>query len=468
MHDLLINSDGLSLSKNHSLREIISKHRTRLNAELTRVRLTQGYSTLGELRIALNYRNHNDQVASSTTRELIPENHGQKSRPRWVRINTIRTSLAAQLQTTFADFKRVKHLDDLLIEPKTLFIDNHVPNLIAVSPLWQANSHPEYQRGALILQDKASCIPAVLLEPRADTKCLDACAAPGNKTTHLASLISESTNVPQAVKIWACERDGGRAIVLDKMIRLAGAEILVNIQAGRDFLGIDPNENPWKEISHLLLDPSCSGSGIVGRNEELHIELASATAGEIGNRPVKRRKKNVPKLAPPSMSDKSTSIDEKTSSTSALKARLSALGRFQLRLLLHAFSFPSAERITYSTCSVYAEENEHVVLKALLASAAEQRGWKLLCRNDQPEGLKAWPVRGDKDACVSFLGDQSLLTAEDVAEACIRCMKDTKEYTQGFFVAGFIQQSPRNGASTKSQDITHDELEEEWTGFGED
>jgi putative methyltransferase len=48
-----------------------------------------------------------------------------------------------------------------------------------------------------------------------------------------------------------------------------------------------------------------------------------------------------------------------------LKARIEALSKFQLELLLHAFKFPAARKITYSTCSIHAGENELVVQKAL-------------------------------------------------------------------------------------------------------
>ena len=35
--------------------------------------------------------------------------------------------------------------------------------------------------------------------------------------------------------------------------------------------------------------------------------------------------------------------------------RLRTLAAFQLKVLLHALSFPSVERVAYSTCSVYQE-----------------------------------------------------------------------------------------------------------------
>ena len=37
---------------------------------------------------------------------------------------------------------------------------------------------------------QASCLPAFLLNPKQTSKVIDACAAPGNKTTHLSAIMS--------------------------------------------------------------------------------------------------------------------------------------------------------------------------------------------------------------------------------------------------------------------------------------
>lgn len=42
-------------------------------------------------------------------------------------------------------------------------------------------------RGFALLQ--ASCLPAFLLSPAAGSHVIDACAAPGNKTSHLAAIL---------------------------------------------------------------------------------------------------------------------------------------------------------------------------------------------------------------------------------------------------------------------------------------
>ena len=37
----------------------------------------------------------------------------------------------------------------------------------------------------------------------------------------------------------------------------------------KDFLTISPNNSPYNRVEYILCDPSCSGSGIVSRMDEL-------------------------------------------------------------------------------------------------------------------------------------------------------------------------------------------------------
>ena len=384
--------------------------------------------------------------------------------PRWVRVNTIKSDLDEQLKTTFADYKPMESLEEMLkyalsSTEKLIHVDKHVPNLFALPPATDLSKTPAYLHGEIILQDKASCFPAYFLSPKPeDGDCMDACAAPGNKTTHLAAILHES-QVAAKPKIYACERDKGRASTMLALIRTAGAERYVTAKAGEDFLKVDPLQAPWVTISTLLLDPSCSGSGIVGRDGALNVVLPSKEANDLLKVQSKKRKRKPNTKTRPVVHE----IPEDTSNTEeklseSLSARLTALSTFQLKLLLHAFQFPNARRITYSTCSIHAEENEHVVMKAIESSVAQERGWRILRREEQVSGMKAWNTRGKVDACRDVAKDEAI-NVLDIAEACIRCEKGTEEGTQGFFVAGFV----RPIAGTETEQL----MDQEWEGFSD-
>lgn len=372
------------------------------------------------------------------------------------------------MRTTFAGYEHSTSLEQLLDNSssrteKLLHVDQHIPNLLALPPSADLSKNSAYTQGLIILQDKASCFPAYLFDLRPeDGDCVDACAAPGNKTTHLATIMHERESAARKSTIYACERDKTRALTLQQMVRIAGAEGLVTIKACQDFLRANPNQPPWNGVGALLLDPSCSGSGIVGRDEVVKVVLPREAVIEASKPQSKKRKRKPPVETGRPIMD-TPEIPEKTPFKEdelpvQLSTRLTALSTFQLKLLLHAFEFPKARKITYSTCSIYAQENEHVVIKALDSPIAKRRGWRILQRHEMISGMKAWEIRGDLQACREVSEAEDV---EKVAEACIRCEKGTKEGTQGFFVTAFV----RDGEDQAAQELL--EEEEEWEGLSD-
>ncbi|KLU88968.1 hypothetical protein MAPG_07948 [Magnaporthiopsis poae ATCC 64411] len=464
-HDLLLAKGGVALPASHGLRQSVERHKARLTAELTRARIRRRTPSLDALRAEL------DEVASPDA-----------GHPRWVRINTLKTSLAAELESTFAGFTRVASVPNLLArsEPDGIYVDEHIPNLIAVPRRVEIIKKEAYKSGAIILQDKASCFPAYLLDPRPeDGEALDACAAPGNKTTHLAAVLesrraaSGSPELP--VRIHAFEKDPVRAMTLEKMVRLAGSDGFTCLNKGKDFLKADPDDALYANVAALLLDPSCSGSGIVGRDDAPELRLPNAPRAKAAaklelnstkGRLDRKRKRGDDDQNTGNVGDGSgvgqTLVDDdgKTtvvSSEADLKARLAALSSFQCSLLVHALRFPAARRVTYSTCSVHAEENEHVVLAALRSEVARERGWRIALRNPEWEPTE----QGGGD--------------EGVAEGCIRAYKGDSHGVMGFFVAALVRDGGAVGshsagdatptAASVSKAEIEDSEDSDWGGF---
>ena len=424
------------------------------------MRIRKGFASLDGLRIYVN------QTAKE--REYFPQDTlvevRQRAHPRWVRINTLKTSLEEQLATTFADYRAVDSIDEILnaglksSTERVVHVDKHIPNLVALAPFAEVSVLPAYRQGLIILQDKASCFPAYLLDPvPQDGDYLDACAAPGNKTTHLTAVLHPRGSHREQPRIWACERDSTRAMALQKMITIAGANDHVTIEAGQDFLKTNPMIDPWRNISALLLDPSCSGSGIIGRDELLPFNLPSRESSATQPLRSKKRKRQNLAVLESVNSTKTNKVEnldsEHEDNDEQSEARLAALSRFQTKLLLHAMTFPSAKKISYSTCSIHVVENEAVVNSVLQSEVAKLAGWRLLLREEQVAGMKDWPIRGQADPFRALThGDGTL--AEQLAEACIRCNMGTQEGTQGFFVAAFTRDA-----------ITSISHEDEWEGF---
>ncbi|KAL7267840.1 hypothetical protein RUND412_009557 [Rhizina undulata] len=452
LHDLLLTKSGIATSTG-PLKTSILRHKARLSAEFIRARLRRGYASTGALIAATAALSSNSRL------------------PRWVRVNSIKTSVDQVLKTSFKEYTPVEKIEDLFPkagekEEKVVYKDIHIPTLLGFPPSSDFTAHPLYLSGTLILQDKASCFPAYLLSPPENAYVIDGTAAPGNKTTHLAAIVGKNAGG----KILAFERDPRRAKILDTMVRKAGANGLVEVKAGEDFLKTQPKKNKeLAAVTHILLDPSCSGSGIVSREEyEL---LAPPTTSAIPSNSSKGKKRKRPEPKEVKLTE-NTAQEEETKDEKVDIDRLLSLSAFQQKMVLHAMTFPAAKRITYSTCSIHAEENEHVVMAVMGSDIAKRRGWRVEKREDG--SLKHWERRGLVDECA---GDK------DIAEGCIRC-NPVKDGGIGFFVVAFSRDGSVDNAACEDGETTGEddkdnssqkevetlEEAEEWKGFsdGED
>jgi 16S rRNA (cytosine967-C5)-methyltransferase len=119
---------------------------------------------------------------------------------------------------------------------------------------------PGATEGWYQVQDEASMLIAHLLAPRKAEKILDACAAPGGKTTHIAALAQNGASVlaldlhPQRVRLVTegAERLGCR-----------------QIEARPWDLTRPPDFLPPAGFDRVLVDAPCSGLGVLRRNPEI-------------------------------------------------------------------------------------------------------------------------------------------------------------------------------------------------------
>lgn len=298
---------------------------------------------------------------------------------KYVRINILKVS---DQQHCFSEVQR-------LIPSATL--DDLIPALIVLPPDRSLGQHSLVKEGKLIIQDKASCFPSQCLYDQwqisAKGDIIDCCAAPGNKTSHIAALISKHKGNH---KIFAFDKDVKRADLLKQRMAEAGAEKIVTT-TNTDFLTLDVESVQYSQVTGVLLDPSCSGSGVARALERVT----------------------------------SSSQDSKNDAE-----RLEKLRKFQVAALKKAMTFPAAVHVVYSTCSIHIEENESVVAEVLSAvnppssstGTANSSTWSLVA----PPRFSGWARRGNVD--------YPDLTAAQL-ECLVRC--HPSDALNGFFVAVF-------------------------------
>ncbi|KMZ02693.1 28S rRNA (cytosine-C(5))-methyltransferase [Drosophila simulans] len=245
--------------------------------------------------------------------------------PRYVRINTNLYSLAEALEYLYSEDWRRKELPadasyaDFLTAIKSLeedefMTDLHVEGVLIFPPKWSNYwvRHPLVHGKRFILQNKATCLAAELLAPPTGATVLDMCAAPGMKTMHICNVMQNKGC------IYAVEQDYKRYNTLCDITEEAGCAIVKPIFS--DALDLTPER--FADVEYILVDPSCSGSG---------------------------------------MQNRMTVCDEPKDDR-----RLQKLQGLQIKILSHAMSsFPNVKRIAYCTCSLWKEENEQVVQRCL-------------------------------------------------------------------------------------------------------
>eukprot|EP01036_Dinobryon_divergens_P033919 gene33919-43821_t len=360
----------------------------------------------------------------------MPTSSSIASSPQYIRINQVKMSVEEGLEYVASKFSHENFSNDVRVG-----LDDIIPALIKISTtLGNKNGKarlvgddPLVVDGRLIIQDKASCFSAQVLfncwkhvnltesvvSRPIRLHILDACAAPGNKTTHLAALFSALPAALLTYRISAIEKDLTRSRVLQGRVVQAGVQGQVSV-AVKDFLQLDDSDSKYGDVSAILLDPSCSGSGMKDR-----------------------------------------SLDRKLEDDEAMLHRLEKLRRFQVQCVLKAMCFGQTNLIVYSTCSIHWQENEAVVAEALCRQAeVSSGGWELM----EPIGFEKWKRRGDSlpenttvitgrswdDSCnTTTSGAVVTLTLSDWERQCLlRCLPEDE--TNGFFVAVFRRASNKN------------------------
>lgn len=114
----------------------------------------------------------------------------------------------------------------------------------------------EHLLGYYYVQELASMLPIISLEPKPNEKFLDLCASPGSKTTQAAAMMKNTGN------IIANEVSIGRIIILCANIeRCSVTNTIVTKKDGVAFCQKILKYNPEQKFDKILVDAPCSGEG---------------------------------------------------------------------------------------------------------------------------------------------------------------------------------------------------------------
>ena len=187
---------------------------------------------------------------------------------------------------------------------------------------WKEDLHPLLNKGNAYIKDPSTRIAPALLEPRAGESVLDLCAAPGGKAYDMAYAMQGKG------QIVAVDLPGKRIARLEENLSTLRSEDLKCEIVECDLLEMDTSTFEEKSLPSaydaVMLDAPCSNTGVIQRRTDVKWRLQP---NDIEN-----------------------------------------CAKLQLQLLHSAARFVKAGgRITYSTCSIEAAENQ-LVVDAFLAS----------------------------------------------------------------------------------------------------
>ena len=116
---------------------------------------------------------------------------------------------------------------------------------------------PGFDKGWWTVQDSSAQLVTHLLNPQPDEIVIDACAAPGGKTTHIAELMGDQGTV------WACDQAASRLRKLQENTKR------LQLQSIQICAGDSRNLPQFKgSADRVLLDVPCSGLGTLHRHAD--------------------------------------------------------------------------------------------------------------------------------------------------------------------------------------------------------
>ena len=249
------------------------------------------------------------------------------------------------LRTNTLKTTRAKLLAEMRGEIPQAIPSPFSPEGVLIDPPVPLSRIPRFREGWFQVQDESSQLVGHIVDPKPGERVLDACAAPGGKTTHLAQLMRNRG------RIYAADISARRLSLLKENCQRLGVSI---VTALRNDLAKPVILESDGRFDRILVDPPCSGLGTLWRNPD-----------------IKWKRK---------------------------EEEISTFREIQ-RTILHQLApcLRKGGSLVYGTCTLTREENEEVVAEFI----AEHRGFELEdLRRILPQGLK--PMVGEDGFFRSF------------------------------------------------------------------
>jgi 16S rRNA (cytosine967-C5)-methyltransferase len=178
--------------------------------------------------------------------------------PMILRANTLRNSRETYLEKL--------NQEKLLAKPHPLAVDG-----ILLDKAVDVNQLPGFKTGDVTVQDAAAQLVIELLDLKAGQRVLDACAAPGGKTTHI---LQRQQNLRLSVVDVSEKRMQKVQQTLERMQFSQVAKTDLELKMG----DLNDTDSWWngEKFDRILLDAPCSATGVIRRNPDIKVHRRSS------------------------------------------------------------------------------------------------------------------------------------------------------------------------------------------------
>ena len=148
------------------------------------------------------------------------------------------------------------------------------------------------QEGDCYVQDPSTALACEQLRPQPGEKILDACAAPGGKTSYVAELMQNRG------LLLACDRDPERLRLLDENLIRLGVRITKTVRQDWTTTAIAKEILSEAPFDRILVDAPCSNTGVMRRRVDVRWRLKPADFLRMQARQIEIVRSIVPLLKP--------------------------------------------------------------------------------------------------------------------------------------------------------------------------
>lgn len=214
---------------------------------------------------------------------------------------------ANRLKTDSNTFIERLHNEQIEVKPSEIY-----PYGFRITSVGNPIAQQSYQAGLYTIQDESSMLVSHLLDPKPGMRVLDACAAPGGKTTHIAELMNNQG------EIIANELH----LHKEKLIQEQASRLGISIIKTSIGDALDLKDQQIGTFDRILLDAPCTGFGVIRRKPDLKWNKQASD--------------------------------------------IKAISYVQYELLVHVAKLLKPEgKLIYSTCTIEVDENQKLIEKFL-------------------------------------------------------------------------------------------------------